>query len=254
MMIRRLLFFNIGFWLLAAAVMFLGSWPGALGHLDVAIVRSLYFMLIGFLVTFAIRIFYSGPYFQRSKQRLLLIVLTCAGTAILTAILLNPVTYLMAGFEIQAVPHEILSTGTLYFVLLYIIWSALYLQSNGQSILRPEMQESPLPGLVFTVDKLGDKRKLHDRDICCVIASGNYVELVTPNNSYLVKDTLARLEDRLDEDRFKRVHRSIIVNSAKVENVVLKPGGAYEIKLEGGQLIRSSRSYKAVVEGILPAA
>jgi two-component system LytT family response regulator len=101
---------------------------------------------------------------------------------------------------------------------------------------------------------MGQKRLLQDRDICCVNASGDYVELVTAANTYLQKETMAQLERQLDKDRFKRVHRSTIINAEKIESVVQKPGGAFEIKLEGGHTVLSSRSYKAVVESILPQA
>lgn len=251
---KKAIIFNISFWLLAAFVMFVESWPRARSHIDVAIVRYLYFPLIGLLVTFAITNFYKGAHFQRKKQRLWLVVMASVIAAILTAILLNPITYLMVGYKIQEAPHEILSTGTLYFALIYFVWAALYFQLTGQSILKGGLQASQDPGRVFRVEKMGEKRLLQDRDICCITANGDYVELVTASNSYMIKDTLANLEDKLDGHRFKRVHRSTIVNKEKIESVVQKPGGAFEITLDGGQVIQSSRSYKIVVESILPRA
>ena len=56
----------------------------------------------------------------------------------------------------------------------------------------------------------------------------------------------------LDPDRFKRVHRSTIVNAEKVERVSPKSGGSFEITLEGGRSVQSSRAYRTVVESILP--
>jgi len=126
---------------------------------------------------------------------------------------------------------------------------------RGQSIFHGEIPAAPQQsGLVFKVEKMGQKRLLQDRDICCVNASGDYVELVTAANTYLQKETMAQLERQLDKERFKRVHRSTIINAEKIESVVQKPGGAFEIKLEGGHTVLSSRSYKAVVESILPQA
>lgn len=250
---RRLFIFNIGFWLLAAFVLLLNSWSKAQGHMDVAIVRYIYFALIGLLVTYAMTNFYGAAFFQRAAGRPWLVALASFVAAMVTALLLNPITYLMIGYDLHAVPHEILSTGTLYFGLIYFIWSALYFQLTGQSILRPDAAPaSEPPGRVFKVEKMGEKRLLQDRDICCITASGDYVELVTPSNRYMIKDTLSNLEDLLDGERFERVHRSTIVNKDKIKSVIARQGGAFDITLDGGQVVQSSRSYKTVVEAILP--
>jgi hypothetical protein len=217
-----MLIFNISFWLVAAIVLFVNSWSNATRHMDVAIARYLYLIVIGLLVT--------------------------------SALILNPITYLMAGVNIHTVPHEILSTGTLYFALFYFVWSVLYFQLSSRSILGAALPQSHGQDMVFKVEKMGEKRLLHDRDICCVNASGDYVELVTAVNSYLKKETLSKLESQLDKSRFRRVHRSTIINTGKIESVVQKPGGTFEIRLEGGHIVHSSRSYKAIVESILPQA
>ena len=251
---RRILIFNIGFLLFAAVVLFVNAWPKAQGHINVAVVRYFYFVIIGLLATSALTIVYNSEWFQRSEKRLLQATLFSAGAALVTALILNPITYLMVGANIHTVPVEIISTGTLYFALFYLVWSALYFQLRGQSIFHGESHAAQQSGLVFKVEKMGQKRLLQDRDICCVNASGDYVELVTAANTYLQKETMAQLERQLDEDRFRRVHRSTIINAEKIESVVQKPGGAFEITLEGGHTVLSSRSYKAIVEGILPQA
>ena len=251
---RRIMIFNIGFWLTAALVLFLNALDRAQGHVHVAITRYIYFFVIGLLVTSALTLIYNGEWFQQSKKRLMWVVVFSGFSAVLTALILNPLTYLMIGANIRTVPYEIFSTGTLYFALFYFVWSALYFQLRGQSIFHGDSPAPQQPGLVFKVEKMGQKRLLQDRDICCVNASGDYVELVTAANTYLQKETMVQLERRLDMDRFKRVHRSTIINADKIESVVQKPGGAFEITLEGGHTVLSSRSYKAVVDSILPQA
>jgi len=251
---RKFIIFNIVFWVLAGLVMFLESWPRASSHIHVALVRNIYFPVIGFLISFAIISFFKGTFFQQTKQRLWLLFLASGVAALITAVLLNPITYLMLSRDLQITPHEILSTGTLYFVFIYFIWSVIYSQLTGQSILHGGIPEAAENGLVFKVEKRGEKRLLQDHDICMVRASGDYVELVTRQNTYLIKETLSKLEQRLDQERFKRVHRSAIVNRNKIESVVGKPGGTYELILDGGHVIQSSRSYKIYVELILPEA
>ena len=251
---RRLILFNAVFWLLAAAVLFVNAWPNARSHIDVAYVRYAYFVVVGLLASGVMMLIYNSNWFSRARWRLAWVIGISVAAALLTAILINPITYMMVGRNIHAVPLEILSTGTLYFALLFLIWSALYFQLKGESLLHAPSPapEAPGPSPVFQVEKRGEIRQLRADDLVCVCANGDYVDLVTAANTYLKKDTMANLEALLDPNRFKRVHRSTIVNAEKVERVSPKSGGSFEITLEGGRSVQSSRAYRTVVESILP--
>lgn len=251
---RRLLLFNIAFWLLAAGALLLNAIPTARTHMDVAYVRYAYFVVVGLLASGVMMQVYGSGWFSRLGRRLVWVVVLSAGAALVTAILINPITYMMIGRNIHTVPVEILSTGTLYFALLFFIWSALYFQLKGESLLQapsPAAEKSQT-SRVFQVEKRGEIRQLRANDLVCVCANGDYVDLVTAANTYLKKDTLANLEALLDPERFKRVHRSTIVNAEKIERVTPTSGGSFEITLEGGRSVQSSRAYRAVVESILP--
>ena len=251
---RRLLLFNIAFWLLAAGVLLLNAIPTARTHMDVAYVRYAYFVVVGLLASGMMMQVYGSGWFSRLRRRLAWVVVLSAGAALVTAILINPITYMMIGRNIHTVSVEILSTGTLYFALLFFIWSALYFQLKGESLLHapsPAAEKSQT-SRVFQVEKRGEVRQLRADDLVCVCANGDYVDLVTAANTYLKKDTMANLEALLDPQRFKRIHRSTIVNAEKIERVTPTSGGSFEITLEGGRSVQSSRAYRAVVESILP--
>lgn len=85
-----------------------------------------------------------------------------------------------------------------------------------------------------------------------MISSAYAPTAITSTNTYLKRDTLSNLESLLDPGRFKRIHRSTIVNADKIERVTPKSGGSFEITLEGGRSAQSSHAYRAVVETILP--
>jgi DNA-binding LytR/AlgR family response regulator len=251
----KLLTLDFLYWFAAATVLLVDAWPVAKTHLDVAIVRYVYFILIGLLASGMLLLVYKSRWFSSAKTRLAWVIFLSASAALLTAVIVNPITYLMIGRNIHAIPFEILSTGTLYFALLFVIWSALYFQLHGESLLHPapdRTREVPR-SVVFQVEKMGELRQLQDRDLVCVRANGDYVDLVTAANTYIKKDTLANVEAILDSGQFKRVHRSAIVNVEKVERVTPRPGGCFEIALEGGNIVQSSRSYRSVVEAILPS-
>lgn len=251
---RRAVLFNVAFWLLAAGVLFLNAWPNARSHIDVAYVRYAYFVLVGLLASGVLMFVYASSWFAGRRPRLAWILFFSVAAALVKALILNPITYMMVGRNIHSVPIEILSTGTLYFALLFLVWSVLYFQLLGKPVLRAEMPRSQAPGPspVFQVEKRGEVRQLRADDIVCVRANGDYVDLVTAANSYLKKATMAHLETMLDPQHFKRVHRSTIVNADRIERVTPRPGGSFEIELEGGLIVKSSRGYRAAVESILP--
>ncbi|KGJ93811.1 LytTR family DNA-binding domain-containing protein [Colwellia psychrerythraea] len=253
--------FTISFWLIASLVLLAERYQIAQHHLNVAYTRHVYLWLIGTLVSFAMLSVFSSELWKVAFNRSIWQILVSCLAAIITALLLNPMLYLMAGHDLQNVLVEVLSTGTLYFFLFYWLWSVLYLKwsSSPKSVVATKnlSQENTLKSpdnQVFNVDKMGEKRLLKDFDICYIKANGDYVELITENNSYIIKNTLKKIEKQLNNTYFKRVHRSTIVNCNKIKRVVAKQGGAFEMTLNGNHVILSSRSYKMVVEGLYPTA
>jgi two-component system, LytTR family, response regulator len=83
------------------------------------------------------------------------------------------------------------------------------------------------------------------REIVRLSAEGNYVRVRTAaGREHQVRDTLARLETRLDPERFARVHRSEIVNVDFVAEVQPFFHGDYTVRLRNGDEVRLSRRYQ----------
>jgi len=61
------------------------------------------------------------------------------------------------------------------------------------------------------------KRKVFLDEIKWVEALGDYIKVVTTENSYVVLSTMKAFEGELPEDQFLRVHKSYIVNLKKIE-------------------------------------
>ncbi len=79
----------------------------------------------------------------------------------------------------------------------------------------------------------------------------NYVELYLNENSYMIRDSLKNIKEKLDPDAFKRIHRSHIVNINKIKYLEAASGGDYNVKLANGEEVRLSRRYKDVIEDYL---
>jgi DNA-binding LytR/AlgR family response regulator len=86
-------------------------------------------------------------------------------------------------------------------------------------------------------------------DISHVEAAGNYVEFHTAAKTHLVRGTLASWEARLVARGFIRVHRSRLVNRAKIAALKPTPSGDLEITLSDGRTVVGSRRYRAVLAG-----
>jgi two-component system LytT family response regulator len=76
-------------------------------------------------------------------------------------------------------------------------------------------------------------------------AEGNYVRVHTASHSHLLRDTLARLERRLDPSRFARIHRSGIVAIDAVKELQPWSHGDSTVILTTGEKLRLSRRYQA---------
>ena len=78
-----------------------------------------------------------------------------------------------------------------------------------------------------------------------VVAAGNYVELVADGRKLLLRETLSEMERKLDPARFARIHRSAIINTDRVREIVPDPHGDCDVVMEGGQVYRLSRAYRS---------
>lgn len=74
-------------------------------------------------------------------------------------------------------------------------------------------------------------------------AEGDYARVHAGGKSYLVSRALGDLERRLDPDRFARIHRSAIVNLARIREVVPEGSSRHTIVLADGTRLVMSRTH-----------
>lgn len=82
-------------------------------------------------------------------------------------------------------------------------------------------------------------------------ASGNYARLHTASGIHLLRETLKQLEQRLDPDRFVRIHRSLIVNLERITSVEPYFHGEYTLTLKDGTRLTSSRTHSKRLRALL---
>jgi two-component system LytT family response regulator len=79
------------------------------------------------------------------------------------------------------------------------------------------------------------------REVCMLMAEGNYVRLFWGQERPLLGRPLQSLEQRLDPKRFFRANRKQIINVDFIENVELGIGGQLHVRLRGGSEVDISR-------------
>jgi two-component system, LytTR family, response regulator len=81
-------------------------------------------------------------------------------------------------------------------------------------------------------------------EINWIEADDKYVHLHTGKISPMVRQTLSAMETQLDPKKFRRIHRSIIVNVERIKELQPLFNGEYSVTLEDGTKLTLSRTYK----------
>jgi DNA-binding LytR/AlgR family response regulator len=106
-----------------------------------------------------------------------------------------------------------------------------------------------LEGLVPKSSKIAIKTKkrilfIDPAEIVIVEAQGNYVLLQRQSGSYLLRESISVLAEKLRPFGFIRIHRSVLVNSSFVEEIQPWSTGEYALRVKGGKEYTVSRTYK----------
>jgi two-component system, LytTR family, response regulator len=98
------------------------------------------------------------------------------------------------------------------------------------------------------VQSAGRVQVLHVSDVEWIEACGNYARLHTATGRPMMRESLRRLDERLDPARFARIHRCAIVNLDAIRE--LRPGASGDciVLLASGMRLRLSRSYRPEVD------
>ena len=84
-------------------------------------------------------------------------------------------------------------------------------------------------------------------------AERDYVRLHAGGRAYLLRDTMQRLEERLDPSAFARIHRSVIVQVARVEGIRRTATGALRAVMSSGAELPIGRRHAGFVERLVRA-
>ena len=81
-------------------------------------------------------------------------------------------------------------------------------------------------------------------DIDWIEAAGYYACLHVGSETHILRRSLLELEEDLGDEKFIRIHRSIVVNLERIRSLELQSGGEYEVVLKSRARLRLSRRYR----------
>jgi len=96
----------------------------------------------------------------------------------------------------------------------------------------------------IVVKSRGEVLFLNVADIDWIESVGYYACLHVGSDTHLLRRTLLELVRELDEEKFMRIHRSIIVNLDRIHGLELQNGGDYEVLLKSKVRLRLSRRFR----------
>jgi two-component system LytT family response regulator len=96
----------------------------------------------------------------------------------------------------------------------------------------------------LVVKNRGEALFLNVADIDWIEAVGCYACLHVGPDTHIMRRTLLQLEQDLGEEKFIRIHRSIIVQLDRIHAMELQNGGDYEVVLKSSVRLRLSRRFR----------
>lgn len=115
-----------------------------------------------------------------------------------------------------------------------------YLQRSEAAAQQPKEDTA---GDRILIKSSGEIFFLKAEEIDWIEAEGDYMKFHVAGRVHLMRETMARLEARLDPKRFIRIHRSTIVNIDRLRKLSPSFAGEYAVILHDGTKLKLSRGY-----------
>jgi two-component system LytT family response regulator len=123
--------------------------------------------------------------------------------------------------------------------------------SRAQDKIRSYRPESNTGRLI--VRSAGQILFLQPADIDWIEAADYYACLHVGARTHLLRRSMLELEQGLDPNIFCRIHRSAIVNLARVRALQSNRNGEYEVLLDNGSTVPISRRYRRRLQSAVAA-
>ncbi len=107
----------------------------------------------------------------------------------------------------------------------------------------PDLRIRPQAARIAIKDR-GRILFINPADVLAIVAQGNYVLLQLESGSYCLRGPISAMAVKLGPYGFVRIHRSVLVNRAWVEEVRPDFAGEQVLRLKSGKEFTVSRTYR----------
>jgi two-component system, LytTR family, response regulator len=109
----------------------------------------------------------------------------------------------------------------------------------------PQLQQLSRPGnTMIAIKAKGKILFINPGDVVAVQAEGNYVSLQRESDSYLLRESISMVAEKLKPYGFIRIHRSALVNTSFVVEIKPYSTGKYGLRVKGGKEYAVTSGYK----------
>jgi DNA-binding LytR/AlgR family response regulator len=184
-------------------------------------------------------------------------ILHTSGMAALRLLWFSGIVHVPYGFALTAhrLQYEFAKDLVTYLMLTTGVVALNFLLQRKP--IAPEVPPSPASAPRAPVERFAVRQRggseivVEVADIDWIEASGNYAILHVGAETFEIRSSLAKLESELDAKRFVRVHKSHVVNIARVTEVIPWVGGDWRIRLRDGAEVNLSRRYRQRFEALV---
>jgi two-component system LytT family response regulator len=120
------------------------------------------------------------------------------------------------------------------------------LSGNVDSLITSMLTEQRIPERIL-VKSGGRISIIETNQVDWVESAGNYVTLHVGKEKYMIRETMKNMENRLSTNTFSRIHRTVIVNINRIQEIKSHYYGDYVVILQDGTNLPLSRRYREVL-------
>lgn len=235
--------FQLFFWAVAGTALFLSGMTQM--PFDQAAVRNLFLLVAGFLSSFFLAQLIDELRWMAILRLRLVSYCLAYFVALFCVVVINAIHFTLRDIALADITFGQWFSGAFNLALVYAFWSELFIQ---QIYAGKTAGVTAPPPDALVVEHKGRYVSVPLENVVSIVAAGDYVEIRTPDRTYLDRQALHRIAENLGDDSFPRVHRSRLVNRNHVDSVSPLSKGRYRLHLTDGSSLTTSRGYRDTVK------
>lgn len=115
--------------------------------------------------------------------------------------------------------------------------------AESESSISPRRSAPGEKGVRIAIQSKGRVLLFDASKLVAIEAQGNYVLLQQQTCSHLFRKSISKVEETLGPYGFVRIHRSVVLNSAHVEEIQSSRTGEYRVRVRSGKTYNVGRRY-----------